>query len=115
MPLHFLGPLQFQLQKFDCIIIGQDSSFAELAPEGWPNLPHGGASSAIMTCSFLMKITLYRTETHDGGYRDWYRPIVPYLNIIGFAGLPRCIVFRKLIVLCTFSKMGPNSAPVSPT
>ena len=50
-------------------------------PEGLPNLPHSGASSAIMTCSPWIEITLYRTETHDGGYRDWYRPIVPYLNI----------------------------------
>ena len=28
-----------------------------------------------------VKITFYRTETHAGGYRDSYRPIVPYLNI----------------------------------
>ena len=28
-----------------------------------------------------MKITLYRTETHDGGYRDWYSPIMPYLRL----------------------------------
>ena len=34
MPVHFLGPLQLQLHKFDCIIIGQDSSFAELSPKG---------------------------------------------------------------------------------
>ena len=34
MPLHFLDPLQFQLQKYDCIIIDQDSSFAELALRG---------------------------------------------------------------------------------
>ena len=39
---HFLGPLQFQLQKFDCMIIGQDSSFAELAPRGCRTYPVAG-------------------------------------------------------------------------
>ena len=38
MPLHFLGHLQFQLQKFDCIIIGH----AELAPRGGRTNPMAG-------------------------------------------------------------------------
>ena len=56
-----------------------------------------------------MKITLYHTETYDGGYRDWYRPIVPHLNI-GFADLD-VIVFRKVSVLQKRAEL----APVSPT
>ena len=40
-----------------------------------------GINIAKKTSSPWMKITLYRIETHVGGYRDWYRPIVPYLKI----------------------------------
>ena len=42
MSLPFLGPLQFQLQKFDCIIIGENSSIAELAPRGGRTYPMAG-------------------------------------------------------------------------
>ena len=38
MSLHILGPLQFQLQKFDCIIL----AFVELAPSGGRTFPIAG-------------------------------------------------------------------------
>ena len=42
MQLHFLGALQFQLQKFDYDIKGHDSSFAELAPRQCQTPGEGG-------------------------------------------------------------------------
>ena len=38
MSLHILGPLQFQLQKFDCIIL----AFVELAPRDGQTYPIAG-------------------------------------------------------------------------
>ena len=38
MLLHILGPLQFQLQKFDCIIL----AFVKLAPRGERTFPIAG-------------------------------------------------------------------------
>ena len=57
-----------------------------------------------------MKITLYRTETHDGGYRDCtVQPYCTLLKYMGFADLD-VIAFRKLYVFCN----GAELATVSP-
>ena len=93
MPLHFLGHLQFQLQKFDCIIIG----LAELAPRVTELTPWRG--------KFGHHDLFSLNEDYPLSYRDtlWGLPglVPPYcalLKYIGFADLD-VIVFRKLHVL----------------
>ena len=57
----------------------------------WPNLPRGVSKLTPWGSKFghhdLISLTenyplLYiKCETNEWVYRDWYRPIVPYLNI----------------------------------
>ena len=103
MPLHFLDPLQFQLQKFDCIIIDQDSSFAELA--------RGVAELTPWRGKFSHHDLFSLNEDYLLSYRDtwWGLPgvVLPYCALLKWL---RCYSLSKIV---RFLKWG-ELAPVSP-
>ena len=93
MSLHILGLLQFQLQKFDCILL----AFAELAPRGGRTYPIAGQVGHHDLFSLNEDYPLsYRDTCWGGGGVPGLEP--PYCALLKYIGLIDLdlIVFRKL-------------------
>ena len=105
MPLHFLDPLQFQLQTFDCIILG----LANLPPRGGRTYPMTGQVRPSWPVLLEWRLP-FIVQRHMIGATGTGTALFCLTLIYSFADL-YVIVFRKL---CSFNN-GAELAPVSPT
>ena len=95
------------LQKFDCIIVGQDISFSQTCPRGVARLTHWQSK-------FGHRDLISLTEVYPLSYRDIRRGLLglvpPYCSLLEYEGFTDNNSHSKIVL---FSKMGPYE-PRSP-